>query len=180
MEVLRLYDPDRRPASWLACVRPGQFVAFTSRLGHGAACDFDGRPFETPGTESCVVFESIEDARVACETQARARPDLRFDVFDAEGRVNPPLLTIVAPSSERLLDDSPEQLRRRGRLALLLAVTGLALVAIDALQRGLYTRFIGIIVGFNMLLAAGRLALMTVSARERERTRRARAEAARR
>jgi hypothetical protein len=54
---LRIYDASRRPASWAEIVRPGQFVAFA-----------------TPSDGTCVLFDSLDEARAFCEAGVLAAP----------------------------------------------------------------------------------------------------------
>jgi hypothetical protein len=151
---LRIYDASRRPASWAEIVRPGQFVAFA-----------------TPSDGTCVLFDSLDEARAFCEAGVLAAPEKRFDVFDAEGRASPPLLTIVHPSRAQGLDSHPGMLRRRRVIAWAL-IAGGALVLIYT-----YWKFDDIraivpgVIGINMLLAGGRLLWFNLAVRETERAR---------
>ena len=87
MQVVRIHDPERKPASWAEIIRPGQFAAFA-----------------TPSDGTCILFDSLAEARAYCDAAVQSAPAARYDVFDAEGRSNPPLLTIVHPSRAHTLD----------------------------------------------------------------------------
>jgi hypothetical protein len=104
MDVVRLYDPHRRPPNWTDIIQPGQFVAFAKDLDSGAACDAAGKPFPSSGEITCVIFDGIEEAGAFCRAAVQRVPALRFDVFDAAGRAKPPLLTVVHPSRVATLD----------------------------------------------------------------------------
>ena len=105
-EVLRLYDPERRPANWVDIVRPTQFVVFCSDVDSGGTTDANGKPFPSPGAATCLVFDSLADTRRFCETRVAEVPALRFEVFDARGRVESPLLVIVDPARAANIDGS--------------------------------------------------------------------------
>ena len=92
MQVVAIHDPRRRPASWTEIIRPGQFVAFAA-----------------PSDGNCILFDSVAEARAYCDAAVEAAPATRFDVFDAEGRAQPPLLTVVHPS--QILDTDPRPVR---------------------------------------------------------------------
>ena len=177
MQTLRVHDPDRRPVNWTEIIRPGQFAAFARLLETGLPSDADGRPFADAGALTCVLFESVGEARAFCETAVLAHAGIRFDVFDAAGRVNPPLLTIVNPSRANTLDANPRAARRRRTLAwALIAASAPVLALAYALGdvRAIFPGFIGI----NMILAGGRLLWFNLAVRESERDRKTRLDAA--
>lgn len=154
MQALQIFDPDRRPANWAEIIRPGQFVAFA-----------------TPSDGTCVLFDSLDETRAFCEGAVLAAPATRFDVFDAEGRANPPLLTVVHPSRAQGLDSHPRTLHKRRVIAWLL-IAGGALLLIYT-----YWKFADVeaifpgVIGINLLLAGGRLLWYNLAVRETERAR---------
>ena len=154
MEVVRIHDSARKPASWSEIIRPGQFVAF------GA-----------PSDGTCILFDSLAEARAYCETGVQAAPAIQFDVFDAEGRANPPLLTIVHPSREPALDTHPRAQHKRRVIGWALIAAGIPTIiyacSIPTDIRVIFPGFMGI----NLLIAGGRFLLFNLSVRETERAR---------
>src|SRR3954452_20731288 len=104
MQVVRVYDAGRRPPNWTEIIRPGQFVAFAKDLDTEAPCDPSGRPFGSADAVSCIIFDSLAEARRVCHEAVDHAPPVRFDVFDSSGRSSPPLLTIVHASRVATLD----------------------------------------------------------------------------
>jgi hypothetical protein len=163
MQALRIHDAGRRPASWAEIIRPDQFVGFG-----------------TPSDGTCVLFDSLDEARLFCEAAVAAAPGLRYDVFDSHGRAETPLLTIVHPSHASRLDTHPAAIHRRRVLgwaliaagALLIAWTYWKLADIEAIYPG--------VIGVNLLLAGGRFLWFNLGVRETERARETRLEDARR
>lgn len=84
-------------------------------------------------------------------------PATRCDVFDAQGRAEPPLLTIVHPSRERALDAHPRTVQRRRVIGWSLIIGG-ALLLIRTYRQfpDIEATFPGVI-GINLVLAGGRL-----------------------
>ena len=152
--MLRIHDPDRRPASWSEIIAPGQFVAFA-----------------TPSDGTCALFDSVGEARAFCEAAVLAAPATRFDVFDADGRANPPLLTLVHPSRAQGLDTHPRNQHKRRVIAWALITSGALLLIYT------YWKFADIraifpgVIGINLLLAGGRLLWFNLAVRETERER---------
>lgn len=129
--VLQLYDPDRRPASWTDLIRDGQFAAFSRFLDGGGSCDADGRPFASEADVACLLFDDVADARRFCEQRVQQAPSIAFDIFDAAGRVNPPLLIVVHPSRAAALDGNRRHARIRKRWAAALAAGAMPLFWLD-------------------------------------------------
>ena len=152
VQVIAIHDPRRRPANWTEIIGPGQFVAFAA-----------------PSDGNCMLFDSVGEARAYCEAAVEAAPATRFDIFDAEGRAQPPLLTIVHPS--QVLDTDPRPVHRRRMIAwaliaggaLLLIYTYVKISDIEAIFPG--------VVGINMVLAGGRILWFNLAVRETERAR---------
>ena len=154
MQELRIHDADRRPASWADIIRPGQFVAFA-----------------TPSDGTCVLFDSLDEARAFCEAGVLAAPATRFDVFDAEGRANSPLLTIVHPSRAQGLDSNPRMLHKRRVIAWALIAGGALLLIYTYWKFADIRAIVPGVIGINMLLAGGRLLWFNLAVRETERMR---------
>lgn len=171
MQVLRLYDPARRPASWTDVIGREQFAAFAKDLATGAPCDGDGRPLADPDAATCTVFDSLAHARSFCEDAVSRAPSIRFDIFDADGRANPPLLTVLHPERAAALDTSPRQLHRRRVVAWCLLLGGVpVMIFAYAVKDAGHAVFPGFI-GLNMLLIGGRLLWFNLGVRETERLR---------
>lgn len=169
MEVLRLYDPDRRPQSWTDIIRPSQFAVFSKDAESGATCDAEGKPLASPSDASCLVFERLDEARTFCEERVRQLPHVRFEVFDAAGRTNPPLVTIVSPSRADALAGQPRGMRMRKLVALGLLVAAPPLFWIDYEKGGML--ILPTFLGINLIIIAARLLFMNLSIRESERAR---------
>jgi hypothetical protein len=160
--------------SWTGIIRAGQFAAFAKNDATGVACDGDGRPFASDLAATCLLFDSIEEARGWCEAAVQRQPSLRFDIFDADGRVRPPLLTVLHPDRAATLDTSPAQMRRRRTIAWGLMAAGLPLVIYSYVESGEREIILTAFLGINMIVVAGRLLWMNLAIRETERAREAR------
>lgn len=155
--MLSIHDPDRRPASWAEIIRPGQFVAFA-----------------TPSRGTCVLFDSLAEARAWCEAAVQSAPDARFDVFDAEGRARPPLLTIVHPSQAERLDGSPRAQHTRRVIGWVLIAAGIALTGYACWIPADVAVIFPAVIGINLIIGGGRLLWFNLAVRETERAREAR------
>ena len=154
MEVVRIHDPARRPASWADIIRPGQFVAFA-----------------TPSDGTCVFFDSLGEARAFCEAAVQSAPAAQYDVFDSEGRAQPPLLTIVHPSRAHALDTHPRAVRRRRIIGWALIAAGIPPIIYACwIPTDIEVIFPGVI-GINLIIAGGRFLWFNLGVRETERAR---------
>lgn len=154
MQVVRIHDPARRPASWTDIIRPGQFVAFA-----------------TPSDGTCVIVDSLADARAYCEAAVQTAPATRFEVFDAQGRAERALLTVVHPSRERALDTHPRAIHRRRVIGWSLIIGGALLLIWTYWQFPDIEAIFPGVIGINLVLAGGRFLWFNLVLRETERAR---------
>jgi hypothetical protein len=174
-QVLRLYDSERRPQNWVDIIQPTQFVVFSSDIDTGTPTDADGRPFPSPSAATCLVFESIVEARRFCDARVVEVPSVRFEVFDARGRVESPLLDIVSPSRAGTREGNARALRLRTWAAILMIAAAPLLIWYDfETSRG--SLVLPSFLAVSMVVAALRLLFMNMAVREAERARRARLE----
>jgi hypothetical protein len=137
----------------------------------GAPCDAAGGVFPDESAATCILFDSIDEARGFCEGAVEAAPTAQFDVFDAAGRVNPPLFTIVHPARARTLDTHPAAMRKRRVIAWTLIVAGVPLIIFAYVERRQMEIVFPAFIGINMIIIGGRLLWMNLAIRETERAR---------
>ena len=153
-------------------IRDGQFAVFAKDEANGGApCDAAGGRFADAEAATCAIVDSIDEARAICEAAVRAHPTLRFDVFDAEGRTRPPLLTIMHPSRAAALETSPRQMRTRRMTAWLLIIGGIPLIAYAYVEVRDHDVILPAFFGINMILFGLRLLWLNLGLRETERER---------
>jgi hypothetical protein len=168
---LRLDDPSRKPRSYLDLVGPAQFIVFARNVDSGVPCDAQGRPFADPAAAACLVFDQLDEARAFCDAAVLASPTVRFDIFDAAGRVHPPLLTMLHPSRASTLDTDPRTMRRRRVVAWALIAGSVPAMAYAYYFTSDLAVILPALVGINMLIAGGRLLWFNLGIRETERER---------
>lgn len=159
-------------------VKPGQFVVFAKGLDSNAPCGADGRPYVDPEHATCVVCDSLAEARAFGETAVANAPSVRVDIFDAEGRANPPLLTLVHSSRAQEAETHPRVLRKRRIIAWALIAAGIPLLVYAYVEYRDRDIILPAFLGINMILAAARLLWFNLAVRETERVREARVDEA--
>lgn len=168
--TLRLHDPGRRPANWTEIIAASQFAAFARDLDTGAACDLEGRPFADTGLATCAVFDSFREARSACEAAVLTAPGIQVDIFDAQGRANAPLLTVVHPDRAAEGEDSPRAALKRRIIAWVLIAASVPMLVLAYVIGGAQSVLPGFL-GLNLLIVGGRLLWFNLALRETERAR---------
>ena len=144
---------------------------FAKDLDTRLPCDAKGQPFPAATAATCLVFDSLDEARRFSEAQVLETEQIQFEVFDAQGRSNPPLLTILHPQRAAKQDAHPRTLRRRRTVAWSLIAGGVPLLFLSYwLNQFGHAIFPGFI-GLNMVLAGGRLLWFNLALTEAERTR---------
>jgi len=178
VQIVRLHDPGRRPASWTEIIKDGQFAAFAKDAASNVPCGADGARFAGGAAATCAIFDSFAEARAFCQAAVLRRPTLQFDIFDAEGRTQSPLLTVVHPERAANLETSPRQARWRQVTAWVLIATGVPLMAFAYVEAGNRDIMLIAFLGINMVIIGGRLLWMNLALRETERRRETRVAAA--
>ena len=104
MQEVTLYDRSRKPSSWMEIIRPGQYAAFFSDVETGTEMSPAG-VYLAPGmTHSCLIFDSLTEAANYCRQRVEEVNGLQCDVFDSQGRANPPVAVFVHKRYETKLD----------------------------------------------------------------------------
>jgi hypothetical protein len=163
MREVRLFDGGRRPAGWLDLMQPGQYAVFLSdpetRAGMTSAGRYSGR--DVPDT--CLIFDSFDEAVEYCRSSVREAARLRCDVFDSRGKVGPTAAVFV---SQAFAGTLPSESKGRR-----LMWVGLVLIAVSAPLFWLDSRadwhlILPTILGLNLILAGGRFIQLGSATRE--------------
>jgi hypothetical protein len=163
MQVLKLYDPARKPTEWTNLVHSGQFAVFHSDVATDVERSPDGHYLQ-PGEDSvCIVFESLDEAEAYCETKVDEIPNLRCDIYDHTGKSKPPFLTYV--NKIHLNSGS-----KRARWGWALVAASLPFFWIAWTYHG--TQVIPMLVGINLLFGGLRLVYWGKGGTEVRRTKR--------
>ena len=178
MRIVRLHDPGRQPADWTEIIQPGQFAAFAKDEATGVPCSEDGAPFAPASAGTCTIFDSLQEARAFCEAAVGRHPAIRFDIFDADGRTRPPILTLVHPSRAAALETSPREMRKRRAIGWGLIAAGVPLMVFAYVEFRERDIILPAFLGINMVIIGGRLLWMNLALRETERARERRLESA--
>jgi hypothetical protein len=171
VQIVRLYDPGRRPADWTEIIRDGQFAVFAKDDEAGVPCDLDGARFANAAAVTCAIVDSIDEARAVCDAAVARHAGVRCEVFDAGGRTRPPLLTVTHPLRSSALETSPRQMRTRRAIAWSLIAAGLPLLAYAYAAYDDHDTLLAVFLGINMVLIGLRLLWMNLALRETERVR---------
>jgi hypothetical protein len=170
MPTLRLHDPGRRPANWTEIIGAGQFAAIARDLDAGTVCDLDGRPFADSAVATCAVFDSFPEARAACEAAVLSAPGIQIDIFDAHGRANAPLLSVVHPDRAAEGEGNARAVLKRRIIAWVLIAASVPALVLAYVIGGAHSVLPGFL-GLNLLLIGGRLLWFNLALRETERAR---------
>ena len=171
VHVVRVYDASRQPRDWMDIIQPGQFVVFASLLDGDAPCSLDGVPTGNDAA-TCAIVASLGEAEALCHAHVERHPAVRFDVFDARGRSQSPLLTVIHPSRAGSLEGEAGVRRRFRAIAILLILAAVGLFWMD--WHSSWAMILPTLLAFNLLLLAGRLLQLNAAYAAAERRRLAR------
>ncbi len=169
---IRLFDPRRKPRDWSDLIGPTECAVFLKDRTTSTSVSPAGRPYSDPAETTCVVFKCLDAAERYCEARVQALPQLRCEIYDAQGLAHPPLLAILHPDHQQNEDSGSHWSRRRKLFvgALVLASAPLFWAG-NRKQSDLY-----VFLAFNCLVLALRFVYWDFAVKHRERERRRRLE----
>jgi len=170
VQEVALYDPSRKPSSWMEVIQPGQYAVFLSDIESGAEMSSDGDYFDARMIGRCLIFDSLEEAEQYCAQKVEDIPSLRCDVFDSHGRANPPVATFANHRYQHRLDSHAES-RRLMRCGLVATAVSFPLFWFAWTRRG--EAWIAAFFGMQFLFAGLRVLHWGYSLKEELRYRKA-------
>jgi hypothetical protein len=151
---LRLYDPERRPANWMGHIQEGEYALFFKDANSGQEMKADGTQVLRPEESTCLIVDSLDEALNFAQARVDTSPSLRCDIYDWQGKANPPLASIV--HQDRKAEENTEALGwRRISWGIMLLPVGIMLVLYDWRHEWvlIYPAFFGI----NIIAAGARM-----------------------
>jgi len=154
---VKAYDANRSPAHWLDLIRPGEYCVFVLDGNGRQSMDSEGRPF-AEGEASLEIAKDYAEAIAFAEDVVRRHPSLCCQIYNHEGRVGEPLVTIYeAAVATRFI--GPGYIRHHLFAGLILTVAAVLSVAYaDPMWGGVLALYLVIFGG--TLLALGIFAFM--------------------
>ena len=93
MKEILIYDPRRTPPNWTELLAPSQYAVFQHDTRTGLHLSPGGALNET-----CLVFDTLEEARGYCAARVEQAPEVTCEIFDHNGRAKAPIDTYVHQS----------------------------------------------------------------------------------
>jgi hypothetical protein len=149
---IRLYDPKRKPQDWTDLIDRTECVVFLKNRADSTSLAANGRPYTKPSDETCVVFHSLDAAQQFGQLKVEHLKHVRFEIYDADGPANRPLLVIVHPEFRRSEESDPIGSRRRRLMMFVLVLSSIPLFWLGA--HGTNSSDLAIFFGINCLLLA--------------------------
>ena len=161
-EVL-LFDQNRKPAAWQELMQAGQYAVFLSDPVTHAGMRADGRYTGRDVADTCLIFDSLDEALDYCRSSVRQASRLRCQVFDSRGKAEAPAAVFVSPAFTGTLA-SESQGQRLMRVGLALIALSPPLFWLDS--RADWHLILPTILGLNLILAGGRFIQLGSATRE--------------
>jgi hypothetical protein len=166
---IRLFDPRRDPREWTDLIRPTECAVFLKDRTTSTPLTLEAQPYPSPAEVTCIVFHSLDAAQQFCEAKVQALPQLRCEIYDAQGLARRPLAVILHPESQRKEDGGPVWSRRRKWMAGTLFLISLPLFLLG--MRGSNSGDLAIFLGINCILLALRFLYWDFGLKHSERQR---------
>jgi hypothetical protein len=99
LRELQLFDAARRPPNWMGHIREGEYALFFKDVKSGQELTANG---DLPKDSVCLIASSLDEALDFAQARVNAISALRCDIYDAQGKANPPVATIVHQNNKSL------------------------------------------------------------------------------
>lgn len=163
MEEVLLFDRGRKPANWMDLIHEGQFAVFLSDAQTHAGMRPDGRYTGPDVPDTCLIFDSLDEAEKYCRSIVREAPRLRCLIFDHRGKAAPPAAVFVSPAFAGTLDSEAKG-RRLMWAGAALIVLSLPLFWFD--WRADWRLILPTVIGVQFIVAGGRFLQLGAATRE--------------
>ncbi len=157
MQEVLLYDPKRRPASWMGIIQPGQYAVFHKDAHTEIETDSEARYLPGGSPSTCLIFDSLEEAKNYCESRVLQFGNLRCEIYDSAGKAKTPLAIILNPALAKKLEESPASAKRKIVTGVALMVLSIPLFVWD--WKGQWTFILPTLAGINMIFIGFRIIL---------------------
>jgi hypothetical protein len=161
-EVL-LFDQSRKPSVWLDLMQPGQYAVFLSDAVTHAGMRSDGRYTGRDVADTCLIFDSLDEAMEYCRTSVRQAVRLRCQIFGSRGKAEPPAAVFVSPAFAGTLASETKG-RRLMWVGVVLTALSPPLFWLDS--RSDWHLIFPTILGANLILAGARFIQLGSATRE--------------
>jgi hypothetical protein len=90
VKEVSIYDARRNPPNWTDLLAPSRYAVFQ----HESATGMHVSPSDTLA-ETCLIFDTLEEARSYCAGRVEQAPDITCEIFDQSGRAKDPVESYV-------------------------------------------------------------------------------------
>ena len=133
-------------------MRPTECAVFLKDRTTSISLAPDGQAYPSPAQVTCIVFKRLDAAQRFCEAKVQTLPQLRCEIYDAQGLAHPPIAVILHPESQGREEAGPIWSRRRK-----LGAGALSLISLPLFWMGIWSsnsRDLAIFLGINCILVA--------------------------
>jgi hypothetical protein len=161
----KVYDETRHPPEWTSLVGAAACAVFMKDVETSTPLSRDGAVV-LPKDCTFLRFDHFAEAREFCEAQVQRYPAMCCEIFDAQGKAKPPLLTVVHPSRAQKDGLSDRWLSRR-TIAIVSILCAVPLFVWDWHEEGYL--ILPTIIGINLVSFALRLLYWNTARKDRDR-----------
>lgn len=94
MKEIKLYDPTRKPASWMEIIQPGQYAIFHIDASSCEECTADGRRLGEKEEGTCLIFDNKASAETYAQKKIAELPHIICELYDHHGKGRDPVIFV--------------------------------------------------------------------------------------
>jgi hypothetical protein len=144
-------------------MQPGQYAVFLSDPVTHAGIRSDGRYTGREVPDTCLIFDSFDQAGEYCSSRVRQAARVRCQIFDSRGKAESPTAVFVSPEFAWTVESEPKG-RRLMWVGIVLIAVSPPLFWLD--WRADWHLILPTILGLQLILAGGRFIQLGWSTRE--------------
>lgn len=163
MREVLLFDGSRKPAVWTDLMQPGEYAVFLSDPVTHAGMRSDGRYTGGEAPDTCLIFDSLDEAVEYCRSRVSQTDRLRCQIFDTRGKAESPTAVFVSPGFAWTVHSEPKA-RRLIWVGILLIAVSPPLFWLD--WRADWHLILPTILALQLIVVGGRLIQLGSATRE--------------
>jgi len=169
LQKVALYDPRRRPANWMQIIQPGQYAVFHKDARTEIETNSEGAYLPSGEPSTCLIFDSLEEAKKYCELRVQQFSNLRCEIYDHAGKARLPAAIVLNPALAGSLEESPANSKRKIIMGIALMLLSLPLFFWD--WKFNWSLILPTLIGLNLIFFGFRIAFWGIGMLERSKAR---------
>ena len=150
-------------------IQPGQYAVFHKDAHTEIETNSQGAYLPAGAPSTCLIFDSLEEAKKYCELRVQQFSNLRCEIYDHAGKAKPAAAIVLNPMLAKSLEENPANSKRKIVLGIALMVLSGPLFFWD--WKFNWSLIVPTLIGLNLIFFGFRIAFWGLGMLERTKVR---------